>query len=89
MKNTFIVTQDEFDWIVNAVGYDNVSSVGAAYARLISYRNKIEQGIILRFSIPNQCDFSTTESYDSWIRSRFPIFSDDPLYPAFRLGYKQ
>jgi len=87
MQNTFSVSQEEFDWIVDAIGYGNVSSVGAAYSRLVSYRNKIEQGCIIRFMNDNQCEFSTTENYDAWIRNRFPVFIDDQLHPVFNPGY--
>jgi hypothetical protein len=77
------VSQDDMRWLDAAVGYDSVSTVGAAYNRLISFRKKIEDGEALRILVESPLDLKTIEDFDAWVRARYPVFIDDPLHPLF------
>ena len=77
------VSQEDVQWIDDAVGYDNVSTVGAAYNRLIAFRKKIEDGDVLRISVETPLELKTIKDFDAWVRVRYPVFIDDPLHPLF------
>jgi hypothetical protein len=79
------VSQEDLRWLDDAVGYDNVSTVGAAYGRLTAFRKKIEDGGILRMLSATPSELKTTKAFDDWVRARYPGFADDPLHPLFRL----
>ena len=78
------VSQEDVRWIDEAAGYDNVSTVGAAYRRLIGLRKRIEEGDIVRVFAATSSELKTIREFDDWVRVRYPVFTDDPLYPLFR-----
>lgn len=78
------VSEEGLKWLDDAVGYDNVASVGAAYGRLLELRNKIESGTVVRFVASTSAGLTTVREFDGWVRQRYPVFADDPLHPIFR-----
>lgn len=85
MPNTFPVSKEEVRWIDEAVAYDNVASVGAAYHRLRAFRRKIIGGDRLRVDTETPREFGTPGEFDDWVRERYPVFKDDSLHPMFRV----
>lgn len=85
MPSTHHVSQEDIQWIDDAIGYDNAASVGAAYSRLVSLRQKIEVGCDLKISTETPCELRTTGDFDVWVRDRYPVFTDDQLHPLFRI----
>ena len=83
MKALHHLTPDDLAWLDDAVGYDNVSTIGAAYARLVEIRDSIQAGGIVSIGSLPELSFSSTESFDHWVRSRYPGFTDDHLHPVF------
>ena len=78
------ITREDLAWIDDAVGYGNVASIGAAYRRLLGFRNMIDAGCALKVALDDGLpEFNTTHGFDYWVRTRFPIFADDVLHPVF------
>jgi len=78
------ITSEDLAWLDDAVGYGNVASVGAAYGRLLEFRRTINAGSSMAVSLGNALqEFDSTDGFDSWVRSRYPVFVDDVLHPAF------
>ena len=80
MPNMHYVSQEDVRWIDDAVGYDNVSTVGAAYSRLMTLRKKIEHGDTLLVLVATSIELKTINDFDDWVRSRYPVFTNDPLF---------
>lgn len=74
-------------WIDDAVGYDNVASVGAAYRRLVELRSVVEQGHPLVIEGDPDLTIMTSEAFDRWVRQRYPVFTDDRLHPLFNVQH--
>lgn len=78
------ITPEDLAWLDDAVGYDNVASVGAAYRRLLEFRDMIDAGSALRVASSDALhEFKSTEGFDTWVRTRFPVLADDVLHPRF------
>jgi hypothetical protein len=72
-------------WIDDAIGYDNVASVGAAYRRLVELRGVVERGYPLVIEGDPELTIITPEEFDRWVRQRYPVFADDRLHPLFNV----
>ncbi len=78
------ITSEDLAWLDEAIGYDNVASVGAAYRRLLEFRDIVGAGDALTVVAGDAIQqFNSTEQFDTWVRARFPIFVDDILHPHF------
>jgi len=79
------ITWDDYCLIANAVNYDQVSSVSAAYRKLLQFRGALEKvGAITIHTKESEIQISSLSEYDEWVRKTFPGFKDDPLHPIFR-----
>lgn len=84
-KETAKITWDDYCFISNAVNYDQVTSVSAAYSRLLKFRNDLlEMGKIIIYTKSETKEIADVTDYDEWVRKTFPVFLDDPLHPMFR-----
>ena len=63
-------------WIDDAVGYDHVATVGAAYRRLVELRGGVERGHPLVIEGDPDLTIITPEEFDRWVRQRYPGFED-------------
>jgi hypothetical protein len=78
------INSEDLAWLDDAVGYDNVASVEAAYRRLLEFRDIVGAGDTLTAVASDAIQrFSSTEQFDTWVHTRFPIFVDDILHPQF------
>lgn len=78
------ITSEDLVWLDNAVGYDNVSTIDAAYARLIKFREMIQAGDVVGVGSSENHLFVSVEAFDRWVRATYPVFADDTLHPVFR-----
>jgi len=72
-------------WIDEAIGYDNVAAVGAAYRRLVELRGVVERGHPLMIEGDPELTITRPEEFDRWVRQRYPGFADDGLHPLFNV----
>jgi hypothetical protein len=72
-------------WIDEAVSYDHVATVGAAYRRLVELRGVVERGHPLVIEGDPEQTIITPEEFDRWVRQRYPGFGDDGLHPLFNV----
>lgn len=79
------MTLAEYCFIVDAVNYGQVSSVAAAYKKLLQFRSAIENsGALTIHTKETTIQLSSMSEYDEWVRKAFPGFKDDPLHTSFR-----
>lgn len=78
------MTWEDYCWIAEAVGYDNVSTIGAAYKKLLEFREILSASGSLLIHGKEKKLVNSVEEYDEWVRNIFPVFVDDPLHPLFK-----
>lgn len=80
------ITSKSLAWIDDAVGYDNVATVRAAYDRLLEFRCIIDAGNpVTVFLDDSPQEFDSAAEFDTWVCSRYPVFACDVLHSAFNL----